>query len=217
MNLIETIGSVSTLLRVSEQLLSQWDALRRKGRRLFTGMSGVDYENDFIDEVIDIRDRQGATAVLEKRQQVRFRRGESAILRDGIWGEGKQLARYSVVGARQVGVKHEGLRKTVLLAIEPRPIEGQPQEVRITRTMRHAFGEPTGFFDLMAERPTKRLSLKVLFPRSRPPKCAHLVEWPSERTVRAVPVKYRADRRPFLSWKEIRPHPLSAYSLRWTW
>lgn len=168
MNLIDVIGSLSTLVQVSEQLIDQLKALHRKVRGVFVHVTGVDYVNDFIDGVIDIRDSRGATAVLEKRQRVRFHRGESAILRDGMWGEGKQLARYNVVGARQVGVKHEGMRKTVLLAIEPRPIERQPQEVRITRTMRHAFGEPAGFFDLMAERPTKRLSLKVLFPRSLP-------------------------------------------------
>jgi hypothetical protein len=217
MNLIEIIGSLSTLVQVSEQFLDQLKGLRRRLRGIFTRMPGVDYENDFIDEVVDIRDRTGATAVLEKRQQVRFRRSESAILRDGVWGEGEQLSRYSVVGARQIGMRHEGLRKTVLLAVEPRPVDGEAQEVRITRTMRHAFLEPTGFFDLMAERPTKRLSLKVLFPRSRPPRQAHLVEWPAERTMRRVPVRYAPDRRPFLYWKEMRPHPLTAYSLRWMW
>lgn len=209
------VSSLDTSLSLATRVAGEIKSLGK--RRSLKHNSSPDYENDFIEEVIDIRDAAGQSAVLEKRQRVRFRHSESAILRDGLWGDGDQLARYSVRGARRIGVKREGLRTTVLLVVEPRPAEGEACQFAVRRVMRNAFKDSEAFFDLMAERPTGHLSLKVLFPRSRPPRSAHLVQWPLEKTLRVIPVRYAPDRRPFLTWRESKPIPLTAYSLRWIW
>lgn len=221
MNNFEMAGAVVSALETSMGLLERLKVLWKRVSAIFpswaTTMRSFDYENDFIEEVLDLRDVRGARALLKKRQRMRFRQGEAAILRDGVWGNGDQFARYQVQGARRVGTRREGMRTTVLLVIEPRPPNGEPRDIRTNRLIKDAFGDANTFFDLMAERPTGYLSLKVLFPRSRPPTSAYLVQAPAETTMRRIPVRYTADRRPFLAWRTSEPQPLMTYSLRWAW
>lgn len=224
-NFFEIASSIVVSLETSIGLVERLKALWTRARAtLFPSpapppppAARLDYENDFIEEVLDLRDTHGARALLTKRQRLRFHGVESAILRDGVWGNGHQFADYDVQGARKVATKQEGMRTTVLLAIEPTPLDGTAHEVRMSRQIRDAFGEPNSFFDLMAERPTGHLSLKVLFPKSRPPKSAHLVKAPAETIVRRIPIRYTAQRRPLLAWRLNNPLPFATYSLRWAW
>lgn len=211
---IATIDASMGLLR---RLKAVWVELRNMFPLPRKNNTPLDYENDFIEEVLDLHGPRGARAILTKRQRLRFRDVESAIVRDGVWGNGEQFADYTVQGARRVGTKQEGMRTAVLLTIEPRPPDGEPREVRTSRLIRDAFAEQNSFFDLMVERPTGYLSLKILFPKSRPPKAAYLVETPSETTLRRIPVRYTAERRPYLAWRASQPVPLTTYSVRWAW
>lgn len=223
-NYFEIASSIMTSLEASIGLFERIKTLWARARQMFPAPAALpepgqklDYENDFIEEVLDLRDTYGRRALLTKRQRLRFRSVESAILRDGIWGNGEQFGRYQVTGARRVSTQQEGMRTTVLLAIEPRPTDGEPREVQMTRTIRDAFRDRTSFFDLMAERPTGHLSLRVMFPKSRPPTSAYLVEAPSETTLRRIRLRHTEDGRPFLSWRRSHPVPLTTYSLRWAW
>jgi hypothetical protein len=177
----------------------------------------VDYTNDFIDEILEIRDTRGREAQLTKRQRVRITNDGGAVLRDVVWGTGRPLARYMVRGARKLGLIEEGTRRTVLLRIEPPPSQGQTHNVRVQRLVKGAFIDDTNYFELLAERPTRRMSLRILFPRGRPPKTAHLVLSPAERTLKPLRVRYTKNRQPYLSWRAEDPQMMTAYSLRWAW
>jgi hypothetical protein len=115
--------------------------------KLFVGAlaSTVSYENLSLDVVFDIRDRRGRKAVVRRRQRVRFRVNDTGIIRDVVWGEGDPLWRYSVTGARRLGVRQEGSRRAVLLALARKPNRGDEALVSTCRMVRNPVPGTLGY------------------------------------------------------------------------
>jgi hypothetical protein len=191
--------------------------LLRTAAKLRSGQTPpTSYENVSLDIVLDIRDPKGQRAVLERRQRVRFLTSDSGAVRDLVWGEGNTLVHYTAVGARRLGVRPEGSKRAVLLALGRRPQRGEQASVRSRRVIAGGLTQPAEYWEAMVERPTQRLSLQVLFPPERPPREAHLVASAGQPTHR-IRVRYRSDGRPCLSWRLRQPVPDCTYSLCWTW
>jgi hypothetical protein len=175
------------------------------------------YENRFLELVVDIRDSRGDKAVLSRRQGIRFLSAEHGLIRDLVWGDGNTLARYCVRGARRLSVQPEGSKSTVLLGLDRPTRQGESKTVHVRRLMEGSFCGDSEYFETLVERPTDRLSMKVLFPKARPPTDGYLVSTPPERLERRVPVRYSSDQRPFLAWRIDQPEKYRTYSLRWSW
>jgi hypothetical protein len=115
-----------------------------------------------------------------------------------------------------VGVRQEGSTRAVLLALPSKPHKGDMVRLVSSRVVRDPVVGGSGYAESYVERPTRRLALKVLFPRSRPPSEARLVVSPSD-TSRTLRVRYGRDGRPFLSYSLTNPKLFARYSLRWLW
>lgn len=208
------VATLETTVGLFDRVTKIWNQVTQ---RLDLAGNGLAYENLSLDVLVEIRDPRGTTAVLQRRQRVRFRDQEGAIIRDLVWGDGEALARYAVKGARRLDVLQEGSKRVVLLGLDRRPVKGARAVVSMRRLMRNAFLQSREYFETLVERPTRRLSMKIVFPPSRPPKDAELVTLPPGLPTRRVPVRYTADRRPFLAWSERDPDRYRIYSLRWSW
>src|SRR5437899_474485 len=57
------------------------------------------YETLWLELAFELCDARGERAVLTRRQRVRVLAADVVVLRELVWGEGKQLARYSAQGA----------------------------------------------------------------------------------------------------------------------
>lgn len=175
------------------------------------------YENVLLELVWDIRDRSGRTAVLERRQRVRFLREEAEAVRDVVWGEGSQLARYYARGACRMLVRSEGSRRAVLLGLANRPDAGSNAVVTSKRVIEDGFLTSAEYCEVMVERPTQRLVVTVIFPPGRPPKETRLITLPREKQEQRIAIRYAADGRAYLRWSRLKPTIDCTYSLRWSW
>jgi hypothetical protein len=176
----------------------------------------VDYENLRLDIVLDIADAGGRHAVLARRQLVRMLVPDTGVVRDLIWGNGNQLVRYRSRGATRLGVRPEGPKQVLLLGLPHRPAKDERLLLQSRRTIHNALQESAEYCEMLVERPTRRLGMKVLFPRSRPPTAARLVT-AQDASVQRVPVRYGADGRPYLQWGCTAPRQDWTYSMRWSW
>ena len=174
------------------------------------------YETLWLELVLDLDDPRGERAVLTRRQRIRFHAG-AVVVRELVWGEGEQLARYTAQGARRLAVRPEGSRRAVLLDPDRRPVRGAEVTITSRRTIRDGFRRADEYCEAFLERPTGRVELTVVFPPARPPKRAQLVLATTEAVLRAVPVHYRPDGRAMLRCRLRRPDPAATYSLRWSW
>lgn len=95
------VSSLETAAGLFDRVTKIWNQVIQ---HLNLAGAGIAYENLSLDIVVQIRDPRGATAVLHRRQRVRFRDQEGAIIRDLVWGDGEALARYAVKGARRLDV-----------------------------------------------------------------------------------------------------------------
>ena len=116
-----------------------------------------------------------------------------------------------------LGIQSEGPRRVLLLGLPHRPSKGDCAAVTSNRLIRDAFVDESPYAELLVERPTQRIGLKVLFPRSRPPLGDWVESLPPSLPVKRVSVRCGADGRPFLTWSLRRPERFTTYSLRWSW
>ena len=218
MKFFDVVTSLVASIELLGRLIAQLDAFGR-GRRWFADWltAAVTYENLSLDLILDIRDARGRRAVLERRQRVRFLTRDPEIVRDLVWGEGKQLARYVPTGAKRLGVRREGPRQAVLLGLPRSQTKGDLASIRMRRLIECGFTESREYFETTFERPTRRVAMRVLFPRTRPPHEAYLVSSPPDARTKSIPIRYQADGRAFLSWRQSRPDTFRTYSLRWSW
>ena len=215
---LDLIQTTTTVLTAISQFATAFSTAKPAVMGMAERLTGrLSYENLALDYVFDIRDPGGRRATIKRRQRVRFRVEDSGVIRDLVWGEGNPLAGYAVVGARCAGVRQEGSKRVVLLALPRKPSRGDQATVATSRTVRDPAVGPAGYAESWVERPTAKLSLKVVFPRSRPPTEAHLVTVPTSSDSRRLKLRYGSDGRPYLSWRKRKPHTFTTYSMRWAW
>ena len=218
MKMLELLSGLTIHVDLIAKLVPRLEAVYMSVRRLMVGhMRDVAYENTSLEMVVDIVDPRGHRAVLRRRLGVRFLRPDPGIIRELAWGDGKPLVWYTASGARKLSTEREGSKSVVLLSLDHRPKRGERTVVRSRRVLQDAFRRRLEYFEAFVERPTRRLSVKVVFPRTRPPREAHVVASPPGQTIRRLRVRYGREGRPFLFWRDQQPRLFTHYSLRWSW
>jgi hypothetical protein len=166
---------------------------------------------------LELCDPRGARAVLTRRQRLRLLAPDAVFVREVIWGEGNQLARYSVQGARRVGLRPEGAQRAILLDPERPAGTGALLTITSRRTITAGFTATEEYCGTLLERPTSRLAFTVVFPRERPPRAARLLGGVPEQVLRTVRARYDANGRATLRCRIAQPTPAIPYRLQWSW
>ncbi|MCC6269201.1 MAG: hypothetical protein IT300_16665 [Dehalococcoidia bacterium] len=219
---MDILRLLTTLLSLIQRLL-ELDARTWKGiaaavaRLIGRGDPQSSYENVSLSIELELCDTKGKRATLRRTQRVRFLAAEAGVVRDVVWGEGKSLAGYTVEGAEQLSVRHEGSKKVVLLGLPTSPGKGEDVTLKTERTILDGFRPSEGYLETVVERATKRLRLQVLFPRQRPPKEVRLEASPPVIAARPLAVRLTKSGRGYATWGMEEPKRLVTYRIRWSW
>ncbi len=216
MTISQFVAALAALLKLIAQADPRW--LRGLVTSLSWRRPSHSYENIRLSFELDILDPAGHRARLTREQHVRFNTSEAGVLRDLAWGDGEPIAGYRASGANAVTRRREGSVRVVWLALPERPVAGQRAKVRSTRTVVDGLRRHNEFLEARLERPTKRLTLLVVFPKQRPPLSARIDAVPSaDQPARPVVARLRTDGRAVLRWSGRDPKPHAAYRISWTW
>lgn len=172
------------------------------------------YENLSLDITLDIADARGRRANVTCKQRVHLLVADGGVIASPFWGDGDQMADYEVEGARRLGEHRDGPRTVQLLGLD-RPVLNRQATLVMRRKITDGFRAKSEYFESSVERPTKRLVVRILFPRARPPTRTQMVESSGSRT--AQPRLSISDGRTCLSVHVRAPKPGAVYSLRWSW
>jgi hypothetical protein len=174
---------------------------------------------DDIDEW-DIQDDRGAKVVLTKTRKLRFLQNGVFAIRDWAWGSGKFDQNYSCEpGFAADHFWHDG-RHNVVVSLRETKRRGDIESFVIKREFTDSFCEEseTVHAEIMTE--TEQLTIKVIFPTSRPPKKA----WASRRKDEAANKKHKkldihggVDGRQFITHTLTRPDLGENYVVGWDW
>jgi hypothetical protein len=184
-------------------------------RRSFA--SSHSYETISLSLVLDIQDEAGHLAILQRSQRVRFLNSDLGVVRETFWGDGTPSGLAKVDGATEAVVRREGMKRLSLLDIGRLPARGESHHLVTTRRFRDSVTNAHEFLEGQVERPTRSLSLSVIFPKGRHPLSGYGERLPADAPSRPLRVRMNVDGRAALSWRVRQPKPLSTYRVSWAW
>jgi hypothetical protein len=195
------------------QLFRPWlNHLRREGL----------YEILEYDSTLELLDPQGQTAIVKKRQQVKFNQDHIIAFQDYAWGDGDCLADYKcspgvVVDRYQEG----GDRWNLLISLRETKSRGDIEDFRIVRTVKQSFTKDDEWWQVEIRHPTKRLKMTVIFPRERRCQRAVLLQRSRHRATVLGPEHFsdlpEPDGRQMLVWETKNIRWFEIYTLKWRW
>lgn len=199
-----------------EVLAGAWKYIRKVFRGFASeGMFEVlDYE-----ATLELLNRKGTRAKFSKRRHVRYLQDDIIAFQDYAWGDGEILLDYKCSPGKPVDRYKLGYKQYILISLGTVRNKGDEDEFRFQWKIKNGFLKPDGFWGTDISTRTKRIKITVIFPKSRPPIRASVVESNHRRT-HALDVKnYKElpDGRMAVSWSKEKPRLYEMYLLKWDW
>ncbi len=190
------------------------------GRKLLHGLSSEGmYEVLDYETVLEIKDKQGKNAVLKKHEKVRYLQNNIIAFQDQAWGDGKSLVNYRCKPGLPVDRYRCGYKTYILISLRKVKCKGNVDNFNIEWSIKQGFIDRTGFWATEISHNMKNITVKVIFPKNRPPQNVFIVERNRQRTLplgEAARVQL-PDGRWLLSWEKHQPRLYEQYILNWEW
>jgi len=215
----------SSLPRVASILLGlPWIEIAAEawklGRKIFRGWAeeGM-YEVLEYESILELHDKGGKQATFMKRKKVRYLQNNIIAYQDYGWGEGKYFHDYQAKPGIPVDRYNIGYKTYILLSLREVKNKGDVDEFHIQWRIEDGFLKPDGFWETDISSRTKHMKVSVIFPKSRPPLSARLVETNIRRTMilEKDAIQQLPDGRWLATWEEHKPRLFEHYIIRWDW
>jgi hypothetical protein len=182
------------------------------------------YSKKGIYEVLDyqtkltIHDPKGKSATLIKYEKVRFLQDNIIAYQDQAWGDGKFLQNYHCSPGIPVDMYRTGQKTYILISLQALKTKWEVTEFNIQWKMKDSFLKPTGFWGTDICHSTSHIKVQVVFPKSRPPQKATIVEANKQKEKPIVQgISLLSDKRTQITWEKDNPRLYEHYVLKWTW
>jgi hypothetical protein len=189
-------------------------------KTLWRGMADEGmYEVLEYESTLEIKDRKGKRATFSKRQKVRYLQNNIIAYQDQAWGDGEILVDYRCTPGVVVDQYRPGQKTFILISLREAKNRGDMDEFNIQWGIRNGFTRSTELWDTDIRHRTRRLKVKVIFPRSRPPLRAWMLEH-IRRNKHVLGQNARLqlpDGRWVVKWQTDKPRLNERYQLHWTW
>jgi hypothetical protein len=190
------------------------------GRKIFHGLT-----NEGIYEVLDyqcqleLKDKSGELARIQKQEKIRYLQDYIISYQDQAWGDGELFQNYRCSPGTPVDEFRLGHKTCKLISLREFRKKGDIDEFHIQWNMRHGFLKSTGFWGTGIRYRTKKVAVKVVFPKDRPPTSASITEsnLQKTRTLGKDAFKLLPDGKTMIVWQNEKPRLYENYVLRWEW
>jgi hypothetical protein len=204
-------------------LLQEWRLLLSLARQLYAWLAqwrnmGMYRILDY-DTTLKLLDARGHSAVVYKRQRVRFLQDHILVFQDYAWGEGELFANYKCAPGVVVDRYQAGDRWHILISLRQSKRKGDVEEFYSERTVKGGFTHAEEWFQVEIRHRTDRLRLAVVFPKKRAGRRAVLWQRSSHGTLELGREAFvdLPDGRQLVSWETVKVTPLDVFTLRWQW
>jgi hypothetical protein len=194
--------------------------LWRLGRHIWRGVApeGM-YEVLEYESVLELMDKRGKIATLQKRKRVRYLQNHVIAYQDYGWTDGEQFLDYGVKPGIAVDKYKIGYKTYILISLREVRNRGDIDEFNFHWNIKNGFLKPDGFWETDISSPTKHLKVSVVFPQNRPPHSVRLVELNVGRmqVVKSDSIRRLPDGKWQATWQKSNPRLHEHYILRWDW
>jgi len=177
------------------------------------------YEVLEYETTLELKDPKGMRATFKKRQRIRYLQDNVIAFQDQAWGDGEILVNYRCTPGTPVDQYRAGYKTFVLISRREVKNTGERDEYNIQWGIRGGFQRGTEQWETQVTHPTKRLEIRVVFPKSRPPTRLSLIERNRRRTqlLGQSSQVVLPDGRRRVTWITSQPRLHETYILEWEW
>jgi len=190
------------------------------GRRILRGFAseGI-YEVLDYECTLELKDRDGRKAIIHKREKVRYLQDAITAYEDQAWGDGKILLDYHCSPGIPVDQYRLGHKTYKLISLRQFKNKDDIDEFNIEWKMRNGFLKPMGFWGTSINHRTSKVTIKVVFPKNRPPLDVSITESNIQRThcLGKDNLQVLADGSSVIIWENTNPRLYEDYLLKWSW
>ena len=189
-------------------------------RKVMRGLSNEGmYEVLEYESTLELKDRRGENAIFRKREKVRYLQDYIIAYQDQAWGDGEILLNYRCTPGTPVDRYRTGYKTLILISLREVKNRGDVDEFNIEWGIRKGFLVQTGFWATEISHRTKQVKAKVIFPKSRPPLRASILEKNRQRThsLGNDSILELPDGRWLIVWETNHPKLYEQYILNWEW
>lgn len=174
----------------------------------------LDYE-----ATLELKDKRGKRASVRKSEKVRYLQNNITAFQDQAWGDGKILINYQCTPGFPVDIYRSGYKNYILISLREVKNRGDTDEFHINWDIHQGFLRPTGFWASEISHYTDKLKMQVIFPKTRPPLQANVLERNRQRTIKLNKNSFLQlpDGKWEITWERLRPKLYEQYILRWEW
>ena len=207
---LTSLLSLSTLSSVVDfyQKIQQW----------LPGNSSP-YEFLECESTLELIDPQGTTALLSKRQKVKFLQNHIIAFEDFAWGDGDVMVDYRCSPGVIVDRYQEGDRWNVLISLRETKNKGDIEEFTIERMEINTFTKDEEWQQVEIRRRTHHLQVNIIFPKERLCQRATLTQRTQSHVTVLGPEHFHRlpDGRQRLTWETKNARAYDIYTIRWRW
>jgi hypothetical protein len=189
-------------------------------RRLWQGLADEGmYEVLEYESVLELKDKRGQKASFQKREKVRYRQNNIIAYQDHAWGDGEILIDYRCSPGVVVDRYRPGQKTFLLISLREPKRRGDIDEFNMEWKLRDGFRRSRELWETEIRHRTKKITMKIIFPKARPPQNAWMVELLRRRKHQLGPEAKRRlhDGRWLIAWDCDRPKLNERYQLHWEW
>jgi hypothetical protein len=190
------------------------------GRKILRGLADEGmYEVLEYESTLELLDKQGKKAILQKRKKVRYLQNNIIAYQDYGWGDGEQFQSYKAKPGIKVDQYKVGYKTYILLSLREVKNRGDVDEFHIQWKIGKGFLKKDGFWETDVSSRTHQMKVRVIFPEARPPHNVRLVENNRQKTtpLNGSAKKQLPDGRWQVTWETLKPRLYEHYILRWDW
>ena len=189
-------------------------------KKIFRG-----YSNEGMFEVVDyqatleILNSKGTKANFNKQRHVRYLQDNIIAFQDYAWGDGEILLDYKCSPGKPVDQYKLGYKHFILISLGNIRNKGEEDQFHFQWKIKNGFLKPDGFWGTDISTKTNKIKITVIFPKTRPPIRASIVESNHRRThlLDVENFKHLPDGRVEVSWVKEKPRLYELYLLKWDW
>lgn len=190
------------------------------GQQIMRGFSSEGmYEVLEYETTLEIHDKKGNKATVSKRQKVRYLQDNILAYQDQAWGDGEILVDYKCSPGYPVDKYRSGHKTYILISLREIKSKGDVDEFNITWGLRNCLKSNLGFWGTSINHRTKKIKVKVIFPKTRSPQKAwvNLTNRKQSKFLGDNALRKLPDGRSIIVWEKGKPHLFENYVLHWEW
>jgi hypothetical protein len=190
------------------------------GRKLMRGLSNegvydvLDYEC-----ILELKDTEGRNATIHKTEKVRYLQDYITTYQDQAWGSGNIFLDYKCSPGIPVDEYQTGQNTYKLISLREVKNKGDIDKFNIEWKMKNGFLKSVSSWGTAINQRTKKVTIKVIFPKERPPQRISIFESNLQRTLvlGAEALQILPDGRSMVVWEKGNPRLYEDYILSWEW